>query len=549
MSNSSFKRSAVVNLRTIFSELYTDAESARRVAHDAGLNINRINFIGSNVNIWQSIIEEAQRGYRIDALLTIALSEYPDNPKLQKFYQPYTYVTNKEVKEQRGFNMTVAVVIGSIVLAFLVIIGASTNLILIDRLRSIGIWLIPTPEPKLSFAPEFLLQHLSDKIGKQIIEIVSSQEDPRLDNTDGEAPLHVQIKFQHSYRYHIIERITDNHVAVQQVRDTIRELYKLPPTDSEDVVQTASCSMGIIIPAGQKARVTIGWTERWAKGVILEGQQTEGNQLGTYEIFLGYIEPCNLLNTEYSDNLTTKSDTNSRTEVGCISIAQCITLDNDLPYTQLPEITIATEVKLVASPLHPLAYLPADNIAGGEKVQLIGTEQNAAWLLVLHDNTLGWMPSIFSRDNISKLKPALVLKPLSDECSTYLGATSVSDEIWISNSSHAVLVLGSIYRSQAEKKFEGTSLKINIQGKGKATKADYMHVVLTKLSAVILFSFFIDDLQKDDQIKFEFIGSIGQPISFQATFFRNQCLDEQLASRSEFSDQLPIGIPRDIATK
>jgi hypothetical protein len=148
---------------------------------------------------------------------------------------------------------------------------------------------------------EFAVKHLSDVTGEQLTEVVSYTDEAGLDNSSGEAPMQVQIEFQRNYRHQIIDRITDNRISGQRVQDKIVELYKLPPNDPEGTVRTALCPVSVVIPAGQKARVTVEWTERWAEGVINEGKEGVGNRLGTYSVFLGYIEPCSLVNQENTD--------------------------------------------------------------------------------------------------------------------------------------------------------------------------------------------------------------------------------------------------------
>jgi hypothetical protein len=145
---------------------------------------------------------------------------------------------------------------------------------------------------------EFAVKHLRDQPGEQVTEEVSHVEYPGLDNSSGTAPLQVQINLEREYRYQIVERLTSDEVSSQRVREKIVELYKLPPNDPEGTVQRALCPLSIVIPAGRKAVVTIEWTERWAEGVINEGTEGSGDQLGTYRVFLGYIEPCSLVRQE-----------------------------------------------------------------------------------------------------------------------------------------------------------------------------------------------------------------------------------------------------------
>jgi hypothetical protein len=147
---------------------------------------------------------------------------------------------------------------------------------------------------------QFAVKHLRDQPGEQLTEVVSHLTEAGLDNSAGTAPLQVQIEFERNYYYKIVERLTTNEVPAQRVQDKIVELYKLPPNNPEEVMQTALCPVSIVIPPGRKASITVEWTERWAEGVINEGTQGEGDRLGTYSVFLGYIEPCSLVK---QDNL------------------------------------------------------------------------------------------------------------------------------------------------------------------------------------------------------------------------------------------------------
>lgn len=217
-----------------------------------------------------------------------------------------------------------------------------------------------------------------------------------------------------------------------------------------------------------------------------------------------------------------------------ILLAGCITsIDDKLPYAQLPEIAVATQFKLMASPSHPTAYLSSDLIAAGEKVQVIGSDKNAAWLLVLHNNLLGWMPTFYSRTNVGALKPAIVIEPLSDKCTKYLGATFKPDEEWVSTVNGAAFVVGSIYRPQVAKLFDPATLALTINGTGSAVVSDYVHTPLTSSNAVILFGYSITGLQKGSRIRFSLSNPDNEKLFFQTAFFSNDCA-AQLT-------QLPIG--------
>jgi hypothetical protein len=145
---------------------------------------------------------------------------------------------------------------------------------------------------------QFGLKHLRDRPGQIVTEVLSYDDEPGLDNAAGEAPLQVQVNFDRTFRHIITIRLSDNAVPQQEVQNKLVELYKLPVNDPQGEVQTSLCPVSVIIPAGQKVKITVEWTERWAEGVINEGTEAAGRRLGTYEVFLGYVEPCSLVNQE-----------------------------------------------------------------------------------------------------------------------------------------------------------------------------------------------------------------------------------------------------------
>lgn len=63
-------------LREALADLY-DTTSARRVAHDAGLGLERIDLGGSAQEVWYEIINEAMKVGLLDKLVVIAAHEYP----------------------------------------------------------------------------------------------------------------------------------------------------------------------------------------------------------------------------------------------------------------------------------------------------------------------------------------------------------------------------------------------------------------------------------------------------------------------------------------
>ncbi|MEM7531031.1 MAG: tetratricopeptide repeat protein [Chloroflexota bacterium] len=85
------------NLRNTLATLYTDNATAERVALDAGLNRIYIAFDLKSINTWQSILSEAIKQRRMEALLfEVALVEFPNHPTLQQACDNYRVFVDQE---------------------------------------------------------------------------------------------------------------------------------------------------------------------------------------------------------------------------------------------------------------------------------------------------------------------------------------------------------------------------------------------------------------------------------------------------------------------
>ncbi len=76
-------------LRNSLATLYPDEVSIRRIVHDSGLLPERIAFSGPAVNAWHSVLAEASKIGRIDAIVQAAMMEYSNNRELQVAYKAY----------------------------------------------------------------------------------------------------------------------------------------------------------------------------------------------------------------------------------------------------------------------------------------------------------------------------------------------------------------------------------------------------------------------------------------------------------------------------
>ncbi len=78
-------RAAIISLRETLARLYPGQAEARRVAEDAGLDPARIGTDPIPINTWYLILTDAaKRSGRIDAIVQVALKDYPENDALQR---------------------------------------------------------------------------------------------------------------------------------------------------------------------------------------------------------------------------------------------------------------------------------------------------------------------------------------------------------------------------------------------------------------------------------------------------------------------------------
>lgn len=221
-------------------------------------------------------------------------------------------------------------------------------------------------------------------------------------------------------------------------------------------------------------------------------------------------------------------------------ITSCITsIDESLPYAELPQITVGTAFSLVASPSHPTSAIAEEKVPTGAKVNLLGKDQDGAWLLVEHDNTLGWMPAFYAKTNVSALESAILFDPIDPECNTFQGTLFTPDDAWTSTASGNAIAIGSVYLPKATDAIEDASLELGIDGNGAIVDADYVHTSLTESVALILFAFDVNGLSRGSQLSFETDVFSDVEFFFQAAFFSNDC--------SLTPNRLPIGMLKSIS--
>ena len=83
------KQEALRALRNAFVTLYNNPTSIRRVVDDAGIDTGLVNFQGAALEIWYSVLSEAENQGKVDALVRAVDTPYQTNKALQQAYQAY----------------------------------------------------------------------------------------------------------------------------------------------------------------------------------------------------------------------------------------------------------------------------------------------------------------------------------------------------------------------------------------------------------------------------------------------------------------------------
>lgn len=80
-------QTTLIELRALLVALYPDESSIRRVLHDVGIDPSRIKFNATTLDIWHSVLTEAEKSGKIADLLPVVKREYGANPSFQAIYR------------------------------------------------------------------------------------------------------------------------------------------------------------------------------------------------------------------------------------------------------------------------------------------------------------------------------------------------------------------------------------------------------------------------------------------------------------------------------
>lgn len=220
-----------------------------------------------------------------------------------------------------------------------------------------------------------------------------------------------------------------------------------------------------------------------------------------------------------------------------------------LRYDELAEIIISVETSLIVSPSHPDSQLPSLTINQGEKVQVIGSDLNSAWLLVLHKNTLGWIPAVFSSSGAGTLDTLTLVESQIVFCKSYYGSVNSPSETWEINVTGNVVVQGLLYLSESRKNSDDILISVLIEETGKELSMRIEQSVVDEGGGLFLFTSLLENTQMGNHIRFRLESLQELSIPFQAGFFSDECGDQTAFFPANSSSNNNSESPQPMATR
>ena len=89
------------SLVDILSEYYPTAADARGAAERAEINIARVDLGGHGINAWLSVLREAYKSRKLDAIIEILLNDYYP----PKDRDPYWYYDDEEEEKEKRAHL------------------------------------------------------------------------------------------------------------------------------------------------------------------------------------------------------------------------------------------------------------------------------------------------------------------------------------------------------------------------------------------------------------------------------------------------------------
>lgn len=195
-----------------------------------------------------------------------------------------------------------------------------------------------------------------------------------------------------------------------------------------------------------------------------------------------------------------------------------VALEETTAYQTLPEIALASSASVIATPLHPASYLDAPPIPAGTLVRVVARDNDASFLLVLHENKLNWIAAI-AAGFVGNLDAPVVSEAPQGNCAGFLGASRASGETWRRSVGGPVAVHSLIYRPQPI----GESPMLTVTETGQTLQPSIHHPLRAGAGEVVEITGSLADAPADSPITLQTTGLEGEPAVFQAVFMTDDC--------------------------
>lgn len=189
-------------------------------------------------------------------------------------------------------------------------------------------------------------------------------------------------------------------------------------------------------------------------------------------------------------------------------------------YPELVFFAVSTAARLSPAPWQSPAGLPVPAIQPNERVQLVASDPNGAWLLVLHRNTLGWLPSILLAGGSGTLSATTLAIDQANRCDGYIGSTLSLSQPWQAPADGEVSVQGIAFVPSGEAVFDW---HMTVQETGKQIPIVTTRMDLNEGGSVVYFNQAAGWLAAGSTLEFGANEAGAGFIPFQASFYTADC--------------------------
>ncbi len=187
-------------------------------------------------------------------------------------------------------------------------------------------------------------------------------------------------------------------------------------------------------------------------------------------------------------------------------------------YQSLPEKVLVSPASIIATPLQPASYLDLPPIPTGERVRVVARDNDGSFILVLHNNSLNWIPAI-TAGFIGNLDVPTVSEAPQGNCAGFLGAARMPGETWANQTGGRISVRSLIYRPLPV----SDSPSLMVAETGQRMEPSSRHTLTTGRGEVLEFVGSLGDVAANSPITLQTVGLEGEPSAYQAVFTIDDC--------------------------